>query len=131
MPTQSRLLTESTKLLALVLIGCLFAVFVFLPIDELTSYFEYPEYHLQANLTVGKFIVRQMHKSLTLQTPAKLLVYLVFGGVMGGIFYAVMFYFRRHSSLIMQLERELGNDLAALIKRGEDDGLEFKSSFRF
>ena len=128
METRPRFAAESTKLLALVLIGCLFAVFVFLPIDELTSFYEYD---LRAKSTLREFIAGQMHKSLTLQTPAKLCVYLVLGGIMGGIFYAVMALFRRHNSLILQLESELGKDLAALIKRGEDDGLEFKSSFRF
>jgi predicted HTH transcriptional regulator len=37
----------------------------------------------------------------------------------------------RRSSLILQLERELAKDLGALIRRGEDDSLEFKSSFRY
>jgi hypothetical protein len=131
METRPRFAAESTRLLALVLIGCLFAVFVFLPIDELTSYYEYREYHLEPNVTVWAFVARQMRRSLALETPSKLFVYLVFGGIMGGIFYAMMLVFRRRNTLIHQLESELGKDLAALIRRGEDDGLEFKSSFRF
>ncbi len=128
MPTPSRFPAESTKLLALVLIGCLFAVFVFLPIDELTSYYEYDQ---QPNGPLRHFIATQMQRSLTLETPYKLLVYLVFGGIMGAVFYLIVSLYRRRHDFIEQLKRELGNDLAALIKRGEDDGLEFKSSFRF
>jgi hypothetical protein len=130
METRSRFAAESTKLLALVLVGTLFAALVFLPIDELTSYYEY---HLDENgtVTARAFLARQMWKTLTLETPHKLAVYLVFGGIMGGVFYAIVSAYRRHSTLIHQLELELGKDLAALIKRGEDDGLEFKSSFRF
>jgi hypothetical protein len=119
---------ESAKLLALVLLGCLFGVLVFLPIDELTSYFEY---HPPGYSSAWQFVVEQMYRSLTLKTPAKLFLYLVFGGIVGAAFYLVISLYRRHSTVIEQLERELGNDLAALIKRGEDDGLEFKSSFRF
>jgi hypothetical protein len=125
----TRLHTESAKLLALVLIGCLFGVVVFLPLDELTSYYEYPS--LQANGPAPQFIARQMWKSLSFETPHKLLIYLVFGGIVGGAFYLIMSAYRRHNDLIQQLERELEKDLAPLIMRGEDDGLEFKSSFRF
>jgi hypothetical protein len=128
METRPRFAVESTWLLALVLIGCFFAVFVFLPVDEFTSYYEYD---LQDRGTVRHFVGQQMKESLTLKKPEKLVVYLVFGGIMGGSFYAVMVLVRRRGTLIQQLELELGKDLAALIKRGEDDGLEFKSSFRF
>ena len=126
MLTGPRFPTESTKLLALALIGGLFGVLVFLPLDELTSYYEY-----DVPGTAWQFVVRQMHRSLTLQTPHKLFLYIFFGGIMGAVYYAIVSRFRRHQILLEQLERELGNDLAALIKRGEDDGLEFKSSFRF
>jgi hypothetical protein len=119
---------ESTKLLIMILAGCLFGVFVFLPIDELTSYYEY---HFQASYTVWEFVTQQLRKSLTLETPIKLFLYLLFGGIMGVISYLLMSLVRERNTLILQLERELEKSLSALIKRGEDESLEFKSSFRY
>ena len=119
---------ESTKLLIVILAGCLFGVFVLLPVDELTSYYEY---HFQANYTVWEFIARQLGKALLLQSPIKFFFYLVFGGIMGVISYFLISLLNRRNALILQLERELGKDLDALIRRGEDDSLEFKSSFRY
>ena len=116
------------KLFVVILAGCLVAVFVFLPLDELTSYYEYrPE----PDLSAGQFVARQMTRSLLLQTPGKLFLYLAIGGIMGAVSYVLISLLQRRNALIGQLERELSKDLAALIRRGEDDGLEFKSSFRY
>jgi len=117
-----------SKLLIVTLAGCLFGVFVFLPVDELTSYYEY---HFQADYSLWQFVAQQMTKSLLLQTPAKFFVYLVFGGIMGVVSYFLMSLLHRRNALILQLEHELSNDLGALIRRGEDEHLEFKSSFRY
>ena len=119
---------DPTRLLIVIAAGCLFGVFVFLPVDELTSYYEY---HFQAKYTVGQFVVQQLWKSLTLQSPAKFFLYLVFGGIMGVVADVAVSLFQKRNNLIVQLERELAKDLSALIKRGEDDDLEFKSSFRY
>ena len=119
---------ESTKLLIVVLVGCLFGVFIFLPVDELTSYYEYG---YQTTHTLQGFVAQQMTKALLLQTPGKLFLYLAFGGIVGAISYFLISLLNRRNSLIVQLERELRKDLDALIRRGEDDSLEFKSSFRY
>jgi hypothetical protein len=121
---------EPTKLLIFVLAGCLFGVLVFLPIDELTSYYEY-HIQFQANLTAGQFVAQQLMKALTFESAWKVLLYVISGGVMGGVAYILVSLLQRRDALIAQLERELEKDLAALIRRGEDDGLEFKSSFRY
>ena len=119
---------EPTKLLIVVLVGCLFGVFILLPVDELTSYYEYG---YQATQTLPRFVVQQMTKALLLQTPSKLFLYLALGGIVGAISYFLISHLNRRNSLILHLERELRRDLDALIRRGEDDGLEFKSSFRY
>ncbi len=118
----------STRLLIVIAAGCLCGVFVFLPADELTSYYEY---HFQANYSVGQFVAGQLWKSLTLQSPVKFLFYLSLGGVMGLVAYLLTSLVHDRDNLILRLESELAKDLNALIRRGEDDGLEFKSSFRY
>jgi hypothetical protein len=117
-----------TNLLMVLLAGCLFGVLVFLPVDELASYYEY---HLQSQGPVWQFVVRQVTRSLLLQSPLKLLVYLLLGGIMGLISFWLVSRVQWRDALILQLERELGKDMGALIRRGEDDRLEFKSSFRY
>jgi hypothetical protein len=119
---------ESTTLLIIILVGCLFGAFVLLPVDELTSYYEY---HFQASYTVWEFITQQLGKSLRLESPIKFFFYLLFGGLMGVISYFLMSLVRQRNTLILQLKRELEKSLSALIDRGEDDSLEFKSSFRY
>ena len=119
---------ESTKLVIVVLVGCLFGAFIFLPVDELTSYYEYG---YQTTHTLQRFVAQQMTKALLLQTPGKLFLYLALGGIVGAISYLLISLLNRRNSLIVQLERELRKDLDALIHHGEDDSLEFKSSFRY
>jgi hypothetical protein len=108
--------------------GCLFSVLVLLPIDEFTSYYEY---HLTGNRTAWQFVAQQLWRSFTLDTPVKLVVYLTFGALLGVSAYLLMAILIRRNTLISQLESELGKDLGTLIRRGEDDDLEFKSSFRY
>lgn len=69
--------------------------------------------------------------ALTFKTPVKLVFYLVFGGLMGVAVSFALRIFSNRNKLIFQLRSELEKDLSALIKRGEDDGLEFKSSYRY
>ena len=85
----------STKLLIVILAGCLCGVFVLLPVDELTSYYEY---HFQANYTVWEFIIRQLGKALVLQSPIKFFFYLLFGGIMGVISYVLISILRRRDA---------------------------------
>lgn len=108
--------------------GFVFGIFIFLPANELTSYYEYRP---DAGISVWHFIYKQFWLAVTMQTPVKFFFYLIFGGTTGLIAVFLFSLFNRRNTLIMQLRTELDKDLFALIKRGEDDGLEFKSSFRY
>jgi predicted HTH transcriptional regulator len=50
---------------------------------------------------------------------------------MGGVSLVSLLAYKKRNSLIFQLREELGKNLFALIKNGEDENLEFKSSMRF
>jgi hypothetical protein len=108
--------------------GLLSGIFIFLPVNELTSFYEYRP---SEDITVWQFISNQLVRALTLQTPVKFFFYLTFGGLMGIIFLLSLKAFRKKNSLIFQLEKELEKNLPVLLKNKEDDTLEFKSSFRF
>jgi hypothetical protein len=111
-----------------ILIGFFFGVFVFLPINEFTSYYEYKR---DIDLSVWQFMKIQQWKAITLATPVKFFFYLVFGGLMGLVSVLLMKVFRRRNILIDQLQKELDKNLATLISKGESDEIEFKSSFRY
>jgi hypothetical protein len=112
----------------IILTGFLFGVFIFLPINELTSYYEYRP---SGDITVWKFVYNQLIRAITLQAPVKFFFYLIFGGMVGVVFLLSLMAFRKRNSLIFQLEKELEKSLPALLKNMEDDMLEFKSSFRY
>lgn len=111
-----------------ILVGCFFGIFIFLPINEFTSYYEYKR---DLDASVWQFINIQLIRSLTLQTPVKFFFYLLFGGTMGIVSVLLMSVFNRRNKLIDQLRKELDKNLTALISKGESDELEFKSSFRY
>jgi hypothetical protein len=50
---------------------------------------------------------------------------------MGGISPISLIAYKKRNNLIFQLRNELDKSLIALIDHGEDDNLEFKSSFRY
>lgn len=121
-------LKNSFRYLLVIFVGFFFGIFVFLPINEFTSYFEYKR---DLDVSVWQFINTQLWKALILQTPVKFFFYLLFGGFMGVISALLMTIFQRRNKLIDQLRRELDKNLSALISKGESDDLEFKSSFRY
>jgi hypothetical protein len=119
---------ESIRYSIIIIIGLLFGIFVFLPINELATYLEY---RVATVDTVWHFVGKQLWKALTLQTPVKFFFYLTFGGLMGGVSLISLINFKKRNYLIFQLKNELDKNLAILIKKGEDENLEFKSSFRY
>jgi hypothetical protein len=119
---------DSIRYPLVIITGFMFGIFVFLPINELTSYYEYK---LNSDVTLWQFVLNQFIRAVTLQTPLKFFFYLIFGGLMGCISLFSLISYKRSNQLIFQLRNELDKDLVALIHHGEDDNLEFKSSFRY
>jgi hypothetical protein len=119
---------NSVKYPLVILIGIVFGLFIFLPINELTSYYEYRQ---NADVSVWQFISDQLWRAITLQTPLKFFFYLLFGGLMGVVSLHIISLLTKRNNLIHQLSEELDKNLSALIAKGESDNLEFKSSFRY
>ena len=119
---------NTLRFIFVIFMGCLFGVFIFLPINELTSYYEYFRHTGTTDL---EFVKTQLWKAVTLETPIKFFFYLIFGGGVGAISGILMRLFSKRNQLIDRLQSEMDKSLVNLIARGEDDDLEFKSSFRF
>jgi len=116
------------RMLLVIFTGFLFGIFIFLPINELTSYYEFMR---TSGISAGQYVKTQLWNSLTLETPVKFLFYLIFGGIVGGIAGILMRIFSKRNHLIDLLQREMDQSLSILIAKGEGDDLEFKSSFRY
>lgn len=86
---------QPVRFLIIVVTGFAFGLFIFLPINELTTYYEY---HLQGQSSMTDFVWNQVKKALTLQMPLKFTFYLVFGGIMGILSYFIMSLMRRRDS---------------------------------
>lgn len=119
---------ESIRYPLIIFMGFLFGIFVFLPINEFVSYFEY---HRSADYSVWQFIIDQLWKALSFKVPVKFFFYMIFGGSMGLVVIIVLNNYRKRNHIIFQLRGELDKSLESLIQSGENDNLEFKSSFRY
>ena len=112
----------------IIVLGFLFGILILLPIDELTSFYEYSP---RTDLTVWQFILEKFIRAVTLQAPVKFFFFSFFGGLIGSIFLLSLLVTEKKNKLIIQLNKELEKSLPALIKNKESDTLEFKSSFRY
>jgi hypothetical protein len=119
---------KPVKYPVVILLGLVFGIFVIMPINEFTSFFEY---HETADVTVWQFVGNQVWKAITLENPLKFFFYLSVGGLIGGLLVLLIAYFRKRNKLLIQLNSELSQDYTELIAQGENDRVEFKSSFRY
>lgn len=111
-----------------ILLGLVFGIFIIMPINELVSYYEY---HHDTSLSVWQFVSDQIWKAISLQTPRKFFFYLIIGGLVGGMISFLIHIFRKRNKLLISVNDEMNRDITALIAGGENDNVEFKSSFRF
>jgi len=110
------------------LLGALLGVFVLYPVNEFVYFYEHRPL---VEFTPGGFALSQLQSSLRGGTPRKTAFYVIVGVILsitGAALYSAM---HRRSERIEQLSAALGDDLRALIARGESVSLEFKSSFRW
>lgn len=111
-----------------VFLGIVVGIFILYPTNEFVYFYEHRPL---SESTPGQFMVSQLQSSLRGGTPKKTAFYAIVGMVLsasGAALYSVM---HRRSERIEQLSAALGEDLRALIARGESVNLEFKSSFRW
>ena len=109
-------------------LGTLVGVFILYPINEFVYFYEHRPL---VESSPGAFALSQLQASLRGGTPWKTAFYVIVGvilSVAGAALYSAM---HRRAERIEQLSAALGDDLRALIARGESASLEFKSSFRW
>jgi len=109
-------------------LGALVGVFILYPVNEFVYFYEHRPL---VESSPSAFALSQLQASLRGGTPRKTAFYVIVGVILsiaGAASYSAM---HRRAERIEQLSTALGDDLRALIARGESASLEFKSSFRW
>jgi hypothetical protein len=122
------MMKKPIKYPVMIFIGLLFGIFVILPVNEFTSYYEY---HPAGDITVWQFVSNQVWNAITLHNPVKFFFYLLIGGIIGCLLVLIRAYFHKRNKLLIDLNTEISQDYTELIAQGENDRVEFKSSFRY
>jgi len=119
----------AAKYPGVIITGVVFGIFVLLPLSEFASYIEYVE-----RGTAGgplPFLLGKLLDTLLMRTPIRFLYYSIFGIFSVALFIHVYIKFNERRDEINQLRNELNQGLMPLIAQGENNSLEFKSSYRF
>lgn len=111
-----------------VFLGALAGIFLLYPTNEFVYFYEHRPL---SESTPAQFALSQLQSSLRGRTPKKKAFYAIVGVVLSVSAAALYSNMHRRSERIEQLSAALGDDLRALIARGESANLEFKSSFRW
>ncbi|OQY25732.1 MAG: hypothetical protein B6I37_00335 [Desulfobacteraceae bacterium 4572_35.2] len=117
-----------------ILLGFLSSIFIFYPVHDFLSYYEF------SNGSTTKFVEFDsathyvIHKFFKTLYGGRLQGTLFFGAIgviVGAFFYVVLHRYFINKSSIEALRNMVRDDLTALISHGENDRVEFKSSFRW
>jgi len=123
-----RLKERARTLVVAAFVGAVVGVFILYPTNEFVYFYEHRP---SPESTPGRFALSQLQTSLRGGTPKKTVFYAVVGALLSVSAAALYSAMHRRSQRIEQLSTALGEDLRALVARGEGANLEFKSSFRW
>jgi len=119
----------AAKYPGVIITGVAFGIFVLLPLSEFASYIEYVERGTEGGPV--PFLLGKLLDTLLMRTPLRFLYYSIFGIVSVALFVHIYNKFNERRDEINQLRNELNQGLMPLIAQGENNSLEFKSSYRF
>lgn len=111
-----------------VLIGAIAGIFVLMPINE---YMIYVLYEHQNTLGFFPYLSTLFHDVLFLDRPVRIIYYFSIGATMSFFITQVLFAFQRYRARYIIVREELNRNIQNLIENGENNFVEFKSSFRF
>ncbi len=113
------------------LIGALTGLLIFLPIYEFVFFYDV-EGDIQLQLSAAlHYSYTQLTAALSAETPKKTLFFMQIGAVFGLIMACIYEMLHRRLQHINRLSFELSTDIHSIIAQGENNLLEFKSSFRW
>jgi len=113
------------------IIGGLTGLFIFLPIYEFVFFYDV-EGDLQLQFSAALYYsYTQLSNVLLLEEPKKTLFFIQIGAIFGLVMAFIYEMLHRRLQRINRLSFELSTDIHSIIAQGENNLLEFKSSFRW
>jgi len=117
-----------------VIIGFLASIFIFYPVHDFVSYHEYiggAQVEIYAFNTSFDYVVHKFIQTIFGGRIVGSMVFGLVGIVIGLCFYFGLKRFNANQRIIKNLQSEIDRDINSIIAQGENNRLEFKSSFRW
>jgi len=112
-------------------VGAMLGVFLLHPATMAVYWLEFHGDLGQVWSSGWQFIANRMIASFTLEMAPMTLLFATLGALVGGVYAALDARFQRSERMASYLEREIARELPSLIRSGEDEHVEFKSTARW
>lgn len=113
------------------LVGAFIGIVVLHPVTKIVYWFEFRHDLAAGDENLWRFLLSRLDSTFVLEMVPMSLVFAFIGGGIGLAFAIYHLALIRQQQTVYFLEKELAEDLPALIKDGEGEHLEFKSSVRW
>ena len=113
------------------LAGAVIGILVLHPITKVVYWFEFKQYLGADGESLWRFLINRLESAFILEMVPMSLIFALIGGSIGTAFALYHLALVRQQRTVQYLEKELAEDLPSLIKGGEGEHMEFKSSVRW
>ncbi len=113
------------------LVGALIGILLLHPVSKIVYWFEFGHELGVEGESLWSFLLSRFESTFVLEMVPMSLIFALIGGSIGLAFAIYHLALVRQQRTVHYLEKELAEDLPALIKGGEGEHLEFKSSVRW
>jgi len=113
------------------LIGAVMGIIVLHPLTKAVYWFEFKDSLATVDDSLGPFLTHRFESAFSFDMLPMTIVFAVIGAGIGLAFAFYHLSLLRQHQTILNLKLELSKDLPALIRSGESERLEFKSSVRW
>ena len=113
------------------LVGALIGVLLLHPVTKIVYWFEFQRELSIEGESLWTFLLHRFESAFVLEMVPMSLIFVFIGGSIGLAFAIYHLALVRQQQTVCYLEKKLAEDLPALIKGGEGEHLEFKSSVRW
>ncbi len=113
------------------MVGAAIGILVLHPITKVVYWFEFKQDLGADSESLGRFLINRLESAFILEMVPMSLIFALIGGGIGTAFAFYHLALVRQQRTVQYLEKELAEDLPSLIKGGEGEHMEFKSSVRW
>lgn len=113
------------------LVGAVIGILVLHPITKIVYWFEFKHELGAVGESLWRFLITRLESAFIMEMVPMSLIFALIGGCIGMAFATYHLALIRQQRTVQFLEKELAENLPALIKKGEGEQLEFKASVRW